>query len=113
MQNADRPVLIYTTFPSVDDARRTGEALVAARLAACVNMFPGMISIFEWKGAREHASEVAMIIKTRAGLADQVMAETKRRHPYELPALLVLQTDGGSAEYCDWIVRETGGGGTS
>jgi len=107
MQNDDRPVLIYTTFPSLEDAKRVGEALVAARLAACVNAFPGMISIFEWKGARETADEVAMIIKTRAGLKEQVMAETKKLHPYEVPALLVLPTEGGSAEYCAWIVSET------
>lgn len=109
MENADRPVLIYTTFPSLEDAKRVGAALVAARLAACVNMFPGMISIYEWKGAREEADEVAMIIKTRSGLADQVMAETKRLHPYEVPALLVLPTEGGSAEYCAWIVSEAAG----
>lgn len=107
MRTEDRPVLIYTTFPSLEDAKRVGEALVAARLAACVNAFPGMISTFEWKGARETAEEVAMIIKTRAGLKDDVMAETKRLHPYEVPALLVLPTDGGSDEYCAWIVSET------
>ena len=82
-------------------------ALVAARLAACVNMFPGMISIFEWQGAREEANEVAMIIKTRAALVEAVLGETKRLHPYELPALLVLPTEGGSAEYCGWIVSQT------
>ena len=113
MENADRPVLIYTTLPTLEDAKRVGAALVAARLAACVNMFPGMISIFEWMGAREEAKEVAMIIKTRAGLSDQVMAETKRLHPYEVPALLVLPTEGGSAEYCAWIVSETAGAVTS
>ncbi len=107
MANEDRIVLIYTTLPTLDDAKRVGAALVGARLAACVNMFPGMISIFEWKGAREEASEVAMIIKTRSGLVDAVLAETKRLHPYELPALLVLPTEGGSAEYCAWIVSET------
>jgi periplasmic divalent cation tolerance protein len=111
MANEDRVVLIYTTFPTLDDAKRVGGALVAARLAACVNMFPGMISIFEWKGAREEAQEVAMIVKTRAALADAVLAETKRLHPYELPALLVLPTEGGSAEYCEWIVSETKGEG--
>lgn len=109
MRNEDRPVLIYTTFPSLEDAKRVGEALVAARLAACVNAFPGMISIFEWKGARETAEEVAMIIKTRESLKDQVMAETKRLHPYEVPALLVLATEGGSEEYGAWILNETGG----
>ena len=107
MANDERPVLIYTTFPSLDDSKRVGDALVAARLAACVNMFPGMISIFEWKGAREEANEVAMIVKTRAGLVEQVMQETKRLHPYELPALLVLPTEGGSQEYCGWIAGQT------
>jgi periplasmic divalent cation tolerance protein len=107
MANDERPVLIYTTFPSLDDARRVGQALVEAKLAACVNMFPGMISIFEWQGAREEANEVAMIIKTRAALAEAVLAETKRLHPYELPALLVLPTAGGSDEYCGWIASQT------
>ncbi len=107
MANDDRPVLVYTTFPALEDAKRVGDALVAARLAACVNMFPGMISIFEWEGAREEASEVAMIIKTRASLAQAVMKEIKRLHPYELPALLVLPTEGGSAAYCGWIASQT------
>ena len=109
MANDEQPVLIYTTFPSLDDAKRLGDALVAARLAACVNMFPGMISIFEWKGARDEANEVAMIIKTRGSLTEAVLKETKRLHPYELPALLVLPTEGGSAEYCGWIATHTGG----
>jgi periplasmic divalent cation tolerance protein len=108
MGNAERPVLIYTTFASLEDAKAVGAALVAARLAACVNMFPGMISLYQWEGAQTEASEVAMIIKTRSGLADQVLAETKRLHPYEVPAFLVLPTEGGSAEYCAWILSETG-----
>ncbi len=66
MPTDDRPVLVYTTFARVEEAKEVGEALVAARLAACVNIFPGMISIYEWNGARETADEVAMIIKTRA-----------------------------------------------
>lgn len=107
MANDDRPVLIYTSFPGLDDAKRVGEALVAARLAACVNMFPGMISIFEWKGDLEETGEVAMIIKTRTSLTEVVLRETKRLHPYELPALLVLKTEGGSDEYCGWIVSQT------
>jgi periplasmic divalent cation tolerance protein len=108
MASDDYPVLVYTTFASLDDAKRVGDALVAAKLAACVNIFPGMISIYEWKGARETADEVAMIIKTRRSLADAVMAETKRLHPYELPALLVLPSDGGSDDYCKWIAGQTG-----
>ena len=107
MDDTDRPVLIYSTFPSVDEAQRIGGVLVDARLAACVNVFPGMVSIYEWEGVRETADEVAMIIKTRAGLQEQVMTEVKRLHPYDVPALLVLPTQGGSAEYCAWILQET------
>jgi len=110
MGNAERPVLIYTTFASLEDAKAVGAALVEARLAACVNMFPGMISLYQWEGVREEANEIAMIIKTRESLTEQVLAETKRLHPYEVPALLVLPVEGGSAEYCAWIVSETGGG---
>jgi len=108
MTKEDCPVLVYTTFARLDDAKRVGDALVAARLAACINIFPGIISIYEWKGTREMADEVAMIIKTRASLVDTVLAETKRLHPYELPALLALPTGGGSDEYCDWILSQTG-----
>jgi periplasmic divalent cation tolerance protein len=111
MGNAERPVLIYTTFASLADAKEVGAALIASRLAACVNMVPGMISLYQWEGAREEANEVAMIIKTRSSLTETVLAETKRLHPYDVPALLVLPTEGGSDEYCAWIVSETGGAG--
>ena len=107
MASGETPVLIYTTFPDIEDAKRVGAVLVEARLAACVNIFPGMVSIFEWTGKREEASEAAMIIKTRAALVEGVIAEVKRLHPYEVPPLLVLPTDGGSAEYCCWIVEQT------
>ncbi len=110
MDDGDRPVLIYTTVPSTEDAKRVGETLVEARLAACVNMFPEVTSIFQWDGVLERAEEVAMIIKTREGLREQVLAETKRLHPYDVPALLVLPTAGGSPEYCAWILTETRGG---
>lgn len=107
MMSTDRPILIYTTFPTFDDAKRVGDALVGAKLAACVNIFPHMLAIFEWQGRREHASEVAMIVKTRTELEDAVLAETKRLHPYEVPALIVLPVTGGSAEYSDWIMAQT------
>ena len=109
MENTDQPVLIYTTFPNLAEAKRVGAVLVESRLAACVNAFPGMVSIYEWKGTTQEDDEVAMIIKTRKGLADEVMAETARLHPYEVPALLVLPTEGGSDEYSAWIVSMTQG----
>ncbi len=107
MSEVERPVLIYTTFGTLEDAKRLGRALVDGRLAACVNIFPGMISIFEWQGTLDEAAEVAMIIKTRAGLAEAVLEETARLHPYEVPALLVIPTEGAGAGYAAWIAQQT------
>ena len=67
----ERAVFVYTTFPSIVEAEKAGNALVADRLAACVNILPGMISVFRWQGAVERAEETVMIIKTRASLAEQ------------------------------------------
>ena len=107
MQDGDRPILVYTTLPSPEEAKRVGKALIQARLAACVNIFPGMFSIYEWKGNLEQGSEAAMLIKTRAALQERVLTETRRLHPYETPALLVLELRGGSEDFCAWIAAQT------
>lgn len=107
MQENDKPVLVYSTFPAPDLAESVGVALVDGRLAACVNIIPGMTSIYRWQGARQRDGETVMIIKTRAGLADAVMAAVRARHPYANPALLVVPIDGGSAEFLAWIMEAT------
>jgi len=106
-ENADQPVFIYTTFASKGDAEEIGGALVRERFAACVNIFPGMVSIFEWEGAIERANEVAMLVKTRRGVLAEAIAALRERHPYDVPAILVIPTEGGSAEYSAWIARMT------
>jgi periplasmic divalent cation tolerance protein len=107
LQANDKPVLVYSTFPSPQEAERIGGLLVDAGLAACVNVFPGMTAIYVWEGKRQRESETAMIIKTRADLAGQVVAETRRLHPYTNPALLVLPIEGGSQDFLRWIAEQT------
>ncbi len=107
MQENDKPVLVYTTCPNVSIAETIGAHLVQQGLCACVNILPGMISIYRWQGEVEKAEETAMIIKTRAGLTEAVFAAVKAGHPYGVPALIVLPTEGGSADYLDWIVTST------
>lgn len=99
----DTPVLIYSTFPDEETARTAAAILVKSALAACVNMIPGMRSIYVWKGAVEEDGEIIFIAKTTKARADAVMAAIAENHPYEEPALLILPTDGGSAGFCDWI----------
>jgi periplasmic divalent cation tolerance protein len=103
----DKAVLIYATYPDPETAEAEGRALVEAGLAACVNILPGMVSVYRWEGAVERSEECVMIIKTRAVLADAAIAAAKGRHPYTTPAFVILPVEGGSADYLDWIVAST------
>ena len=107
MAENDKPVLIYSTFPSADEAERVGGTLVDRGLAACVNIFPGMTAIYVWEGKRQKEGETAMLIKTRAALASEVVAEARKLHPYTNPALLVLPVAGGSEDFMGWIAEQT------
>ena len=103
----DRAVMLYTTFPSLVEAEKAGRALVEDRLAACVNILPGMISHYRWQGAVERAEEAVMLIKTRATLAEEVRAAVKASHVYETPAILVLPIESVDETYFAWIVELT------
>ena len=105
--DAERAVFVYTTYPSLVEAERIGKAVLERRLAACVNILPGMISHYWWQGAIERGEEVVMIIKTRASLAEAVRAAVKEMHSYTTPAILVLPIEGGEPGYLDWLMRET------
>jgi periplasmic divalent cation tolerance protein len=107
MEQNDKLVLVYATFSSTEEAAAIGEELVKARLAGCVNIVPGMLSIYEWEGQLHRDAEAAMIIKTRAGLAEAVIAQVTAKHSYDNPALLVLRVDGGAAAYLDWLRAQT------
>ena len=105
--NNERAVFVYTTFPSIVEAERSGRELVQARLCACVNILPGMVSLYWWQGAIERGEEVVMIIKTRAALAESVRAAVKRMHSYTTPAILVLPIEWVDPDYSAWIMAET------
>jgi periplasmic divalent cation tolerance protein len=105
--NMERAVFVYTTYPSLVEAEKAGNALVGARLAACVNILPGMISVYRWQGAVERAEEVVMIIKTRASRAEEVRAGVKATHPYDTPSIVVLPVESVDERYFAWILAET------
>lgn len=106
MENS-KTVLVYTTFPSAGEAAAAGRCLVERRLAACVNIIPGMKSVYRWQGAIEEADEVVMLVKTRDTLAAAVTAAVKSIHVYDNPAILVVPVTGGSTDFLGWIVSET------
>jgi periplasmic divalent cation tolerance protein len=105
----ERAVFVYTTYPSLVEAETAGRALVERELCACVNILPGMVSIYRWQGSIERGDEVVMIIKTRASLAEAVRAAVRQMHSYTTPAILVLPIEAVDPDYHAWIVAETQG----
>jgi periplasmic divalent cation tolerance protein len=103
----ERAVLVYTTWPSIVEAERAGRLIVEKRLAACVNILPGMISHHWWQGKIERADEVVMIVKTRASLAEAAGAMVKELHSYTTPSIMVLPVESADPAYQQWIVDET------
>lgn len=80
-----------------------GRALVKERVAGCINIVPGMTSIYVWEGKIEEASETVLIAKTSASRAEDCIGFIRARHTYDVPAILVLPVIGGSADYLEWL----------
>ena len=95
--------LVLTTAGSRDEARRIAEALVDRKLAACVNVIPGVLSIYRWQGKRDEADEWMLLIKTTAAALERVRDAIKEMHSYELPECLCLAIESGSSEYLQWL----------
>ena len=107
----ERIVFVYTTYPSIVEAEAAGRALVERRLAACVNILPGMISHYRWEGKVERAEEAVMLIKTRASVADAVSDAVKELHSYDTPAIVVLPLESVERTYLAWLLAETDAAG--
>jgi periplasmic divalent cation tolerance protein len=96
-------VLALSTVGKREDADRLARALVEARLAACVNIVPGLTSVYRWKDAVESDPEHLLVIKTRRDRLDDMRTALLAQHPYEVPELVVLPIEGGSPAYLAWL----------
>ena len=100
-------LVCFCTCPDRDTAQRIADALVDERLAACVNVLPGLRSVYRWHGAIERADEVMLIIKTVRERLEQVTARVVALHPNELPEVIAVEIAGGLAAYLDWVAEQT------
>jgi periplasmic divalent cation tolerance protein len=96
-------LLCFCTCPTEDVARRLAELVVNERLAACVNILPGLTSVYRWQGAVETASEVMLWIKTTRQHYPQLEVALQAAHPYELPEIVAVSLNTGSHAYLQWI----------
>lgn len=102
--------LILVTVPDREVATALARALVEERLAACVNLLPGVHSIYRWEGAVESADEVLLLLKTRADRVDTLRRRVVSLHPYDLPEFVVVPVEGGLDRYLAWILAESAPG---
>ena len=100
-------VAVCVTAASLAEAKIIGRALVEARLAASVNVVPGVSSFYRWEGALCEGDEAMLWAKTRADLVEPLTAMVKALHSYACPCVIALPITGGNADYLAWIDAET------
>lgn len=97
--------IVLNTAGSREEAEALARSLVEERAAACVNLLPGLTSIYRWRGEVETADEVLLVIKTTAECVDRVEAVLQRLHSYEVAEFLVLRPEAGSHPYLEWLTQ--------
>jgi len=104
----DEKIVVLVTAGEAKNAEAIARALVEERLAACVNVLPGMRSFYQWEGKIQDDAELLLIIKTRTGLFEKVRERVLALHAYDLPEVIGFPIAKGHAPYLGWIGRETG-----
>ncbi|XP_035228683.1 protein CutA homolog isoform X1 [Stegodyphus dumicola] len=93
----------YVTAPSDDVAKKLAEGLVKGKLAGCVNIVPGIQSIYEWEGEVQKDSEVLMVIKTRTSRLDEMTKYIRENHPYQVCEVISTPIQHGNPQYLKWL----------
>ena len=100
-------VTVYATFPTEEEAVRIARILVEERLAACANILGACHSIYRWQGEIEESAEVAILLKTRAGRAEALIARLAELHSYDVPAAMVWPIAYALGAYAEWVESES------
>lgn len=104
---SENHLVMLCVVPDRESGERIARALVAERLAACVNLLPGMVSTFRWEGEVKQEDEHLMIIKTGAGRFEAVRAAITLTHPYDTPEVIALPIVEGDPKYVAWLIENS------
>ncbi len=99
--------LLYATTTDKKTAESIGSALVKEKLAACVNIVPSVLSLYEWEGKMMEEKEILLFAKTRKSLVPNAIKRIKSLHPYSCPAILAIPIEGGYEPFLHWIAEST------
>jgi periplasmic divalent cation tolerance protein len=100
-------LLVITNLPERAAAEKLADALVAKRLAACINILAPCRSVYRWQGAVQHDEEYPVLIKTTRAAYAALEAQIRAHHPYELPEIIAVPIERGLPAYLDWVAAET------
>ena len=100
-------LVVLVTAPSAEQAAALARALVEARLAACGNVVPGLRSIYRWEGQVRDEPEALLVLKTTRDRLEALRERQLALHPYDVPEVLALPVEAGSAAYLAWLAAET------
>src|SRR3990170_607347 len=100
-------IIVLITVSSPEEGEKIAKALIEKRLAACVNILPGLRSIYHWQGKICDDKELLLLAKTRVDVFDILEKEVKALHSYEVPEIIALPIVAGSRDYLNWINENT------
>lgn len=101
--------LVFSTVASAEDGERIARALVERRVAACVNVVPGLTSFYRWEGRVQQDEERLLVIKTRADRFEELRSVLVDLHPYEVPEVIALPITAGHPAYLSWLDASVSG----
>ncbi len=99
-------IVLFTTASNSEEAHKIAKVLLSQRKAACVNIVPGVSSLFWWQDKLDSAQESLLIVKTKASLLNQIVTLVREIHGYEVPEIIALPIIGGNQDYLEWIDKE-------
>ena len=106
-RSTQAPRVVLVTAPDADVALRIARTLIEERLAACVNLIPGLTSVYRWEGAVQEDHEVLLLAKTRAGRLEALETRLAELHPYHVPECVALEPARVETRYLEWMLDAT------
>lgn len=99
-------IIVHCTCSNEEEAYKVASHVVGLRLAACAAVTPGVRSFYHWKGKLEESVECALAMKSREDLFEELCAEIRKAHSYEVPEILAVPVQAGSEDYLAWMDAE-------